>query len=660
MFHRIVLLMVFPALFLAEASAAPPPVRPGLQVEDLGTPVLRRKIGTSFAYRAPKSGEPHLFIALTGANELENDPPYQILDFNLRTGSVRTTMGCEGSGGRGPWLHSNGRIYLPQERPPDLVEYDPDTGKARTIGRMTPNYYHATQCVCEGPDGALYVGLYGRHVCRYDPGTDKIDDFGVMGGAETGYIYTIAADDRYVYCGIAATGNWYLVVYDRQTRTQTPYPDLKGGVTRATAGKIYFGPRHELRDGKPIPLAKPAAVQSQKQANLWPLDAAGEALGLEFDLSDVNPHNWNGGSVTVRWRPKDAGQWTSASFKGLDLVPNAVDALTTTPEGKLMGFGAWYGPVFLMDPKGGKTEYLGPAPCSVQDMLVLKDGAYFCGYPSVFAVYERDKPWTLSPEKAYRAEQNPRRYPAGKWTSHLAEGGDGRIYALGNNDRHSFGGVFLVYDPKTQQHRYIKQQDAEHTMTDMAAMNGGRWIVITARQRRDEHKHVVFVYDTQTQAFARQIVLELPHDGRGGFFPTGPQTYVGLLRLKQSAPDDPKKVTHEFVVYGVDLAQEKVTFQARHPGKAFAGPMEYDQGSRFARGPDGCGWLCIDNVLSRILPDGTVEKVLPLKHGANMVFLGDDLYFYNGGRTFFGGFSQIWRIRGVLSPPAGDKGGKHP
>jgi len=639
---------------VSDAAGAPAaksgvrPVRKDLQIEDLGSPVQRRKIGLSLVYRAPQTGHLHLFLTLTGANQLENDPPYQILDFNLQNGKVRTAMGCEGSGGSRPWLHSNGKLYLPQARPPELVEYDPETGKTRDVGRLTPNYYHATQSVDEGPNGALYFGLYGRHACRYDPKTDKIEDFGPMGGKGNHYIYDIASDGRYVYCGMAEKGKWYLIVYDMEAKKETVYRDLKGRLTRATDGNIYFAGRL-LKDGKPVKLEKRPKIQRLRQKNLWRLNEIEKELGLELDLTDVNPHTWNNGSVSLRWRPKGAEEWASATFKGVSLVPNPPKVMAPTPEGRIMGFGSWYGPIFLMEPDTGKTEYLGPAPCSVADMLVLKDRAYFCGYSSVLAAYDRTQPYTLSIKNAYYSkEQNPYRMPAAKWTTYLAEGADGRIYAAGNNARHSFGGVFLVFEPGTAQHRYIWQQNADYRVSDLQAMHGGQWMVLSTCERAGDRRPTVFVYDTAKQDFIRQFVLTLDVNDADGTFPTGPDSFVGVVRMSRKDDKDPEQTIHEFLVYKVDITNEKVLFQQKHSGKAFAGPMPWDHTDRFCLGPDGCGWLFIDKTLSRVHPDGTLEKVKEMKHGARMLFLGDDLYFYNGGRQFFGGFSQVWRIRNVF------------
>jgi len=636
------------SLAAEHVAAAPRSVRKDLQVEDLGTPVKRRKIGASVVYRAKGTDHLHLFLTLTGANELGNDPPYQMLDFDLDTGAVRTAMGCEGSGGR-CWLHSNGKLYITQGRPPNLVEYDPDTGKARLVGRMTANYFHAAQSVDEAPDGKLYVGYYGRHVCSYDPATDKIEDLGAMGGESNTYIYTIAADGRYVYCGIAESGKWYLIVYDTQTRQQQAFPDLKGGIRRTADGNIYFADLYLLKDGQPVKQQRPPKAKPGRNERMWAINEVEAALNMEIDLDDINPNNWNNGSVTLRWRAKDAQEWRSASFTGVDLVPNPVKAMAPTPDGKLLGLGAWYGPVFLMDPATGKTEYLGPAAGSVYDMLCVDHMAYFAGYSSLFAVYDRSKPYTLSPKNEYYyPDQNPYRLPSAKWTTRIVAGADGRIYAAGNDARHTFGGVLIAFDPKTGERIDLTKDVRSFSIRDMCAIDHGKRLVLSTTERTEQGDVVLIVYDTTSHAFTAKTHVALEPKRSGALLQSGPDEVLSLSRLSRRDEKDPNVEIHEFLVHRADLKTGKVVYEQKHPGKAFTGPIPTDRFDEFCVGPDGCGWLFIDNYLSRVHPDGTVEKVLQMKHGARILFLGDDLYLYNGGRQFFGGFSQVLRIRSVF------------
>jgi hypothetical protein len=645
-----------------EAAAPARPVRGGLKLEDLGTPIQRRKLGTSILYRDPATKHIHLFLTLTGANELGGDPPYQILDFGLEDGTVRTAMGCEGSGGRA-WLHSNGKLYITQGRPPAIVEYDPATGKARLCGQLTNNYFHAVQCIDEGPDGALYCGLYGRHACRYDPKTGKIDDFGGMDGEADSYVYTIGSDGKYVYGGIAHHGQWYLAAYSIEAKTQENFFKPKAGekstsggdVARYTDGNLYYNTMR-LRDGKPHEQERPpAGAKPARNGGVWAFHEAEKELNLDLDLDDINPNNWNNGTVTVKWRRKGDPNWRSASFKGIELTPNPPYRMVATPEGKLLGFGNWYGPVFLLDPETNKTEYIGVPPGSLYDMLFVGDKLYMCGYSAFFAVYDRKRPYTLTPKNQYdfSKDMNPARFPSVKWALDLALGADGRIYTAGNHGRHMDGSDILIFDPATEKQESLRKELSleKYSVRNMVAMDKGRLIVASIKALAAEEQGFLAVYDTQAKKLTKQIkaAIEAPHPGY--IMACGPNDVMGLVKLDRK--DDQGKDIKEFLVYRIGLATEKVAYQNKAPGNAFNGPTEWDfkgPDSRFCVGPDGCGWLFIDRWLTRIRPqDGRVEKLLELKQGARLLFLGDDLYLYGGGRQFFGGFSQVLRIRKVFA-----------
>ncbi len=648
------------ALGVVEAATKPRAMRKDLKVEDLGTPVKRRKLGTSLLYRDPATKHIHLFVTLTGANELGGDPPYQILDFGLEDATVRTAMGIEGSGGRA-WLHSNGRLYITQGRPPAVVEYDPATGKARPLGQLTKDYFHAVQCIDEGPDGALYFGLYGRHACRYDPKTGKIDDFGGMDGEASSYVYTVGSDGRFVYAGIAHHGQWYLVACDIAARTQECFFKPKegeksggGNVARYTDGSLYYNGMR-LRDGKPWAKERPPAdAKPARNEGAWAFHEAEKELGLELDLDGLNPNTWNNGTATVKWRKKGEAEWRSASFSGVEITPNPPYRMAALPEGKLLGFGNWYGPLFLLDPATGKTEYLGVSPGSLYDMLPVGDRVYMCGYSAFFAVYDRTKPYTLSPRNQhdFSKEANPARYPSVKWAADLALGADGRVYHAGNHGRHQDGSDILIFDPAAGKSDSLRKELSleKYSVRNMVAVDGGRLIVTSLKALTQEEKGFLAVYDTQARKLLKHFAaaIEAPHPGF--LMACGPNDILGLVKLDRKEANG--KEIKESLVYRLDLATEKVAYQRTVPGNAFNGPTEFDfrgPDCRFCIGPDGCGWLFVDKWLSRIHPeDGTVEKVLEMPRGARLLFLGDDLYLYGGGRQFFGGFAQVLRIRSVF------------
>ena len=115
--------------------------------------------------------------------------------------------------------------------------------------------------------------------------------------------------------------------------------------------------------------------------------------------------------------------------------------------------------------------------------------------------------------------------------------------------------------------------------------------------------------------------------------------------------DEYKRKGHFTLVYGLDLANGKVLFHKRYPGRAFTGLCAYDHTS-LVRGPDGCGWLFVGEALCRIHPDGTLERVRePMPYRGKMLWRGSTLTIYNGGRVYNRLFANVVRIPDLLAKP---------
>jgi hypothetical protein len=277
------------------------------------------------------------------------------------------------------------------------------------------------------PDGVIFFGHNGRQLTSYDPKADKTGDHGIMGGepASTNqFVYTLVADERYVYCAMANHGQWYLIVYDRRSETQTPYFKPPEGersgakhAFRGTDGKLYYGAGRDmyvLQDGKPALAESPKQIARADDSGVWSLSKvdAKVKLGLEIDTSGLTPTNWNNGEVILRWRKPDAEEWAEATYEGLGVEPNCVRRLAPSPDGKLCyGFGAHYGPLFTFDPATGKSEFLCSSPGSIYDILVTDGYAYFSGYSAFLAIYDRNKPVTPNANVWRDANENPYKLP---------------------------------------------------------------------------------------------------------------------------------------------------------------------------------------------------------------------------------------------------------
>jgi len=641
---------------LAEAAAPPLKVRGGLEVEDLGAPVKRREVWKSHVY-LDAQGVHHLFAQVLAFNGFEDDAPGQFLDFNLATGKVQSTQPGKVNGMGNVWAHANGKVYIAGTRPSSLIEFDPISGKGRVVGMLTKNFYHAVHSIDCDPDGVLYFGHYGRRASRYDPKTGEIKDFGPMDGEGNTYVYTIASDGRYLYCGMSR--DWYLVIYDMQTGKHTTYREAKGGVSRdGRSGHILFANRFVCRDGRVLSAEESAEARKtpiKRLANsAWRISIAEEKYPYEYDVSDLNPTNWNNGRVVLKWRRKGAEEWASAVYEGVDIVPNVPAIMAPTEDGKIIGMGGHYGPIFLFDPDTGKSELVGMSPCSTNAFLAKKDVVHFVGYSAAWWIWDRTKPWTMRDKRVGHvkgAEKNPVNISgAGKWPARIVEAFDGTLYCAGNYGRHTFGGEVVYYNHKTGERVSLRKEMEPYKITDMHALDGGKRIVWTARTRDDARTPTLFVFDAGTRKIVRKTEFQLKSGDPGVFMPADGNTILGVSRVSRK---DEKTGENAFVtqIYKLDVETGKVLFEREVPGRAFSGPRGGDYGGvdrELCIGPDGCGWFFIDKDLVRIAPDGTIEKIKAMPHGARMVWLGDDLYFYGGGRRWYGGFASIWRIRGVF------------
>jgi len=654
-FRRVVWGIAITLLSATFAMAATVAVRKDLKVEHLGVPVKSRSATVSGIVKAP-DGHWHLVLALEAYSGMHNDPPFLIYDLDLDGGKARITSGVVGRPGpHSPYRHSNGKVYFGQSRPASLVEYDLATGKTRLCGTVGNDYYFGIQCFTEDTAGRLYVGAWGRHVARFDPKSGEFVDLGPVGSEKGhGYVYTIAADNKYVYCGMAVSGRWYLVVLDQEAKTSQEFfkpadsrPGNAGSVVRYEDGTAGFG-RYLIEDGKPVEVdpkihrAKKPWVSRDRVAL-----AQAKEIGLEIDTDGMQPTSFNDGETIVRWRRIDSPEWRESRSTGADVQPNCVKRLAVLPDGKLIGASAFYGNVFTFDPATRESKPLGVAPFSVYDILVSGPMVYFSGYPTAFSVYDAGKPWTFSKKKELSdVQQNPYVLQrGGKYNYQLALGADGRVYVCGYHTRHDSGASLNWLDPaKPHEITQLRKGFENHQPSDLIALDKGRYIVMGYGPQ-------IVLFDTTTHEVSKRIELPEAAGKAGKLLAVEPDKVLSLARVTSKAEDGTETSCGRLCL--VNATTGAVDYTKTIEGRVFSGMTSVDlkgEDARFAPGPDGCGWLFIDEWLSRIEPsDGRVEKIMKMDQRGRMLFVGDDLYVYNGGREYFNGFAGIVRIRAVLA-----------
>jgi hypothetical protein len=369
-------------------------------------------------------------------------------------------------------------------------------------------------------------------------------------------------------------------------------------------------------------------------------------VGLEFDLTDAEPNNWNGGIATIRWRKEGESTWRTIHVKGLELVGSSPKCLAVAPDGKLVGVAQFYGSVFRFDPATGSSENVGIAPGSVYQILPLEDHTYFCGYVAYLADYDHGKPYSMKGRNAaFDEDTNPKRYRTeGKWTHCMERGPNGRIYLGARYGRHKTGGGLSIFDPKTKEVQRIREPFEYLGVRGLFLIAGGKTLAITTSPVGEggPPKGSIFLFDIAKQAVVKEVKLDQLDTNPEQLFVAGDKTVIGVSRGSET--DEFERESHFTLVYGLDLSSGKMLFQKRYPGRAFTGICRYDR-TPLVRGPDGCGWLFVDEKLCRIHPDGTLETVRDdIEYRGKMIWQGKTLYIYNGGRVYNRLFANVVRI----------------
>jgi len=667
--------LIIVSLAASVSFAAPvAPVNKSFTIEDCGTPLEVLRLVASTLYRHPDTGKLHLFLEYGnnngyGIGEKEwEDTAHRLVDVELETGVMRRAKSSRPGGvTSNHFFHPDGKIYIfeVKTKPAGLAAYDTRTGKYETVGGFGNSAYKTVLT----PSGRFYTGEVGGDVDVYDPAIRRLSRYRMPAGRKAFWgVYTMEVEEPWIYCGMTDRGKWWLTVIDTRTGKAVNYfddpPSKGGGVTRMASGNIFFR-NYLLKDGKPQMDEKGKPIRLEKKdtsarlkgnrpwPNMWRVSGyagktyteALEGPGLEFDLTEAEPNNWNGGVSTIRWRKKGEERWRAIEVKGLDLVGSSPKCLGVAPDGTLVGVGSFYGAVFRFDPKTGKSEKIGPPPGSVYTILPLKDHTYFCGYVAFLAEYDHSKPYAIDKSKTWNHDTNPKRYrTVGKWTRLMQAGPDGKIYLGGSYGRHTTGGGLSIFNPTTKEMKTIREPFKYLGVAGLFFINGGKTLAITTRPvgKGPVKKGSIFLFDIDKQELVKEVKLDGLKTSPDKIFVAGGIAVIGVSRAEEV--DVYGRKSNFTLVYGVDLESGELFFEKKYPGRAFTGICRYDK-TPVVRGPDGCGWLFVDEALCRIHPDGTLEKVRDrMEYRGKMIWQGKTLYIYNGGRVYQRLFANVVRI----------------
>jgi hypothetical protein len=356
----------------------------------------------------------------------------------------------------------------------------------------------------------------------------------------------------------------------------------------------------------------------------------------DIDLSQAYPDSGNQGKVKVRWRVKGTANWQEASAQ-VRISPMDIKRFYATPDGVLLGFTSFYGPVFTYDPAKGRVTILGRPQRSLYDALMAGDEWYFAGYPAATLRYDPQRPWNASSkgDDLHDLAKNPRLLKvapqgAAKYHYYLAQGVDGFVYFGGHHERSGVGGSLGWYQPQTGLTGGLRDPFLKHDVSDLISAEGGRQIIFSSHGVGQGIDGKIFIFDVHLKKLVGEFVPLPGERDTGKLLEVAPGVVIGVVAKM------PKSI-----VYRADLHLYKVLWQKELEGLAFGTVRGFDR--RLIKGPDGKIWIYLNNTICRINPEnGDIQKVLDAPPAGNLLFFKNDLYIYGSPnlRKVSGLFSQ--------------------
>lgn len=390
-----------------------------------------------------------------------------------------------------------------------LIELDPVAGTTNLIDVTTDTTFY---CGCAAPDDVLFFGTYpAGHLVEYNPGTATFTDHGRMdaaGGAQ--YVYSIAADANYVYCGMGQDPR-YVVVYNRTTSEKIIY--LKGEVTTfpnvtvGVDGTYWYGSNKMIAGvptpTSPLPAMTPWYWMSGSNVSLptWASE-----IGFEVNLDDAIP--LTDIPAVILWRETGAAEWETAESATLPMRDETIFRLYAYDATRLLCLSFQYGSVFLYTPSTEAVEVLGFPQYSLYDATQIGSKWYLSGYPTGTLEWDPAQAWTLSDSSPDKTLTNPRIVAEiNKYHRYSVVGSDGRLYLGIEHIRDSVGGEFGWYNPTTEAVGSLRDPLARWAPRGLAAV--GTKLVYSGLSL-DGLDGQLFVFDVTDPTTVERSIAPLP------------------------------------------------------------------------------------------------------------------------------------------------------
>jgi len=582
---------------------------------------------------------------------LHSSRPMQVVFFDLATGKSRVEE-CPGLSN--PWSQvwgPDGRLYFGLWGPATVYRYNPATDRIEQFGVIEPtekNVPHLTV----GTDNKIYAMTSNQgHVFSIDPATDAIVHCGRQGEKRTFMAYSgsIAVDDEFIYTTLGnVAAETRTLAMNKRTREVFALKEITAaglrqerlGVTASCDGKEFW-----LYQGKAI------RKQAKDEKPPWPDRTAPERTTVTFKgKPEVSPvyEAATDGTTTVWFRTGPEAAWQSGSYK-VKPEPVALSRCALLPDGRVFASTVGYEGIYTLDPTTDRLTWEGWAPVSHYSTLIRAGLVYLANYPggNGLFVWDPAKRWTLGkgtpkePAPDMNApESNPRRLEPWardgnfQFPKYFAEGADGALFVGIHGERHNVGSTLSWRNLDTQQSGFLRVPFELYDVCGMATALGGTKIAYATFP-------VKGVKGEPKPEAARLFVIDVATRKVDWFIEPFPKMdHCGMVlegkpgELLLAASRRPGGEAGS-TLYKVNMKTRSVTQKVEFPG-VLASPREYFGHIDFMKGPDGLVYTLYDDLLVRIDPDAlsvtALSKVGPPGH---ITFVGHDILMT--GLTHFRG-----------------------
>lgn len=602
------------------------------RVRDLGISINSASLGRQILYKHLPDNNTHLQIYYYTGPIWQ--VPYQLVDVDLVTKKTIVSNGTYGvPAPHGNVSHPNGKVYISSNDPGYLLEFNPSDGSTRQIKKLADK---DGQYMEIGDDGIIYIGeaVYG-YLESYDPSTDTWVNYGIMddpGPPYYRYVYTLGADNRYIYCGIGQNP-WYLVVYDKQTGTQqTFWKSSNLSVCQVYKGKIggwycqagtlgWF----KLENGVPTKVTSAPLVNNWYEHGNCIFDIASQSYGYDYDFSQTTPFGTGVvGTSKIKWKLKTETVWNVVD-KDINTIPTTIRQMFPD-NGNIFGFCSAYGPLFNFEVLNNKISILSTNYKSNYDALysLIKKKWYISGYAGATTLYDPYKTWNLtSTVNGYDPQYNPYFLDTiGKYHYYIASDNNDQTYVGIHNERDSTGGSLGWYDNSTNKSGVLKTPFINDDVSDLQPAKNKTKLVYSSNSMVSNDSGKLFIIDCTTKSIERTIIPIPGTPSAGKIIEISPGIIIGVSDKK---------------IYKVDIMSGNIIWVQTSQYSTFYNTPFTDR--RLRLGPDGNVYLPIrssnkDYIGKIDSKTGVIELLDEVPGLVNIVFVNIpntvyfDAYFY--------------------------------